>query len=72
MSINPWFPSKIYIFFQSLTFFEKYLDMMFNNTQHGRKGFLDYKNVIFNIVWQCPMISFKKSKIWKILKHDVQ
>ena len=46
MSINPWFPSKIYIFFQSLIFVEKYLDMMFNNTQQGKKGFLDYKNVI--------------------------
>ena len=39
------FPPKL-IFSFSLIFFEKYLDMMFNNTQHGKKGFLDYKNVI--------------------------
>ena len=30
----------------SLTFFERDLDMMFNNVLNVKKGFLDYKNVI--------------------------
>ena len=30
----------------SLKISEKDLDMMFNNVQNGKKGFLDYKNVI--------------------------
>ena len=29
-----------------LIFFEKDLDMMFNDVLNGKKGFLDYKNVI--------------------------
>ena len=59
MSINPWFPSTIYIFFQSLIFFEKYLDMMFNNTQHGKKDFPDYKKVI--LTW-CDNVQWFPSK----------
>ena len=30
----------------SLIFFERDLDMMFNNVLNVKKGFLDYKNVI--------------------------
>ena len=30
----------------SLKISEKDLDVMFNNVQNGKKGFLDYKNVI--------------------------
>ena len=30
----------------SLIFFERDLDMMFNNVLNIKKGFLDYKNVI--------------------------
>ena len=30
----------------SLKISEKDLDMTFNNVQNGKKGFLDYKNVI--------------------------
>ena len=30
----------------SLTISEKDLDMMFNNVQNGKKGFLDWNNVI--------------------------
>ena len=39
------FPQKFEIL-PSLSFFEKDLDMMFNNVQNGKKGFLDYNNVI--------------------------
>ena len=34
----------------SLKISEKDLDMMFNNVQNGKKGFLDYKNVILKSV----------------------
>ena len=30
----------------SLIFFERDLDMMFNNVLNVKKGFLDYKNII--------------------------
>ena len=42
-------------FLTSLIFFEKYLDMIINNVLNVKKGFLDYKNA----VWQRPMISLK-------------
>ena len=40
------FPLKTLKFLPSLIFFEKDLDMMLNNVLNGKKGFLDYKNVI--------------------------
>ena len=33
-------------FILSLIFFEKDLDMVFNNVLNGKNGFLDYKNVV--------------------------
>ena len=39
------FPQKFEILL-SLIFFEKDLHMILNNVLNGKKGFLDYKNVI--------------------------
>ena len=39
----------------SLIFFEKDLHMILNNVLNGKKGFLDYKNVILK---KCQMVHF--------------
>ena len=43
---NPWFWSKFLIFFFSLFFFKKGLNILFDNLQERKKPFLDYKDDI--------------------------
>ena len=44
--VNPMISFKNWKFLLCLIFLENDLDMMFNNVLNGKKGFLDYKNVI--------------------------
>ena len=44
--VNPWFSPQNFEVLLPLIFFEKDLDMVFNDVLNGKKDFLDYKSVI--------------------------